>query len=104
MTYWYAFLSIVIGVGAYLVTAGVAYLGSRARAYARHADAFERTVELAHAVVRAHAEVVHAEVALAREVEGTAEVERRRFATWARDMAGALPPLLLGLLRRFGLA
>jgi len=104
MTYHYAILSIALGIGSYLVTAGVAYLGSRARQWARYHDSHERVVDLAHRLVQAQAEVMHAEAALAREVEEQPAVERARFVGWARDMAGALPPLLVAQLRRFGLA
>ena len=63
----------------------------------------DRALVLAHRVMVAHAELLAAEVDLTSHIEDAPNHELRAFAVRVRDVAAAVPPLLLGQLHRFGL-
>ena len=63
----------------------------------------DRALVLAHRVMVAHAELLASEVDLASHIEDAPSHELRAFAVRVRDVAAAVPPLLLSQLQRFGL-
>jgi len=63
----------------------------------------DRALVLAHRVMVAHAELLASEVDLASHIEDAPSHELRAFAVRVRDVAAAVPPVLLSQLQRFGL-
>ena len=97
-------LGTVVGTAVFCCWYLVQRAGSLAYRHARFARYNERLLSRLHELVHLHNEVMLCEQAIAQLVEDAPAVEHARFARRMVELAGAIPPLVLAQVWRFGLA